>query len=527
MNWLRYTFRAIFVPLENGLDRLTGPAWNPLNHLGGLGFFFYWIVAVSGIYLYIFFDTGTTAAYQSVEYMTNEQWYLAGVMRSLHRYASDALVLFMVIHIVREFSLDRYRGARWFTWVTGMPIIWLVFAAGITGYWMVWDKLGHYVALVTAEWFDWLPIFGEPIARNFINPAFLESRFFTLLVFMHIILPLVLLGVLWIHLQRVSRPRINPPLGLAIGMFAMFLVLSFVQPATSQGPANLSTVPSRVELDWFYLAAYPLFDLWSNATVWGVAAVLSLMIVVLPLMPPMRRPAPALVDLANCNGCTRCVDDCPFAAVSMGPRTDGQSYQRQAIVSDNLCLSCGLCAGTCPTSLPFKNTREISPGIDLPGHSIDRLRETVDKEAGRLTGKQRIVVFGCERGPGLKGLHNNETATVSLPCVGMLPPSFVDYVLSRGLAEGVVLTGCQPDGCYFRYGIELTEQRLAGTRDPKLRKRVPRDRISTVWAGPGGARALSRAVASFRKSLPAIPDITPPDGPPKAPREYIKAVSDG
>ncbi|MDH3235208.1 MAG: hypothetical protein OEQ29_16945 [Alphaproteobacteria bacterium] len=133
MSWLRRLLRAGFVPFEAGLDRLVGPAWNPLNHLGALGFFFYWIVAVSGIYLYIFFDTGTTSAYLSVEYMTNKQWYAAGVMRSLHRYASDALVLFMVIHMARELSLDRYRGARWFTWVTGVPIIWLVFAAGDTG----------------------------------------------------------------------------------------------------------------------------------------------------------------------------------------------------------------------------------------------------------------------------------------------------------------------------------------------------------------------------------------------------------
>jgi hypothetical protein len=42
--------------------------------------------------------------------------------------------------MLREFSLDRYRGKRWFTWVTGMPILWLGFICGITGYWMVWDN---------------------------------------------------------------------------------------------------------------------------------------------------------------------------------------------------------------------------------------------------------------------------------------------------------------------------------------------------------------------------------------------------
>ena len=102
-------------------------------------------------------------------------------MRSLHRYASDAMVVVMVLHLLREFSLDRYRGPRWFTWVTGVPILLLVVASGITGYWLVWDKLAQYVAVVTTEWLDRLPIFGQSIARNFLSPDSLDDRFFTLL----------------------------------------------------------------------------------------------------------------------------------------------------------------------------------------------------------------------------------------------------------------------------------------------------------------------------------------------------------
>jgi len=143
MNRLRKVLRGGFLWLERGLGAVFPPAWNPLYHLGPLGFFCYWIVAVSGIYVFIFFDTGTTEAYDSLEYMTHDQWYLAGVMRSLHRYASDAMVLFMLVHLVREFSLDRYRGARWFIWVTGVPILWMVFASGVTGQLLVVDSGNH------------------------------------------------------------------------------------------------------------------------------------------------------------------------------------------------------------------------------------------------------------------------------------------------------------------------------------------------------------------------------------------------
>jgi quinol-cytochrome oxidoreductase complex cytochrome b subunit len=287
MTSVRTALRLLFERLERLLDHAFPSAWQPLYHLGALGFFFYWIVAVSGIYLYIFFDTGVAAAYGSVEYLTHQQWYAGGVMRSLHRYASDAMVVVMVLHLLREFSLGRHRGPRWFTWVTGVPILLLVVAAGITGYWLVWDKLAQYVAVVTTEWIDRVPIFGQSIARNFLSPDSLDDRFFTLLMFMHIVLPLLLLLVLWIHLQRVSRPQINPARGLAVGTFLTMLVLSLVKPALSQGPADLATVPALVGLDWFYLGFYPVLESWPGAASWGMLGALILILLALPWLPPL------------------------------------------------------------------------------------------------------------------------------------------------------------------------------------------------------------------------------------------------
>ena len=178
MSLAKRSLASAFLWLEGRLDKVFGTAWNPLYHLGALGFFYLWIVAISGIYLYILFDTGTTEAYASVDYMTYQQWYLGGVMRSLHRYASDGMVLMMAVHMLREYALDRYRGKHWFTWFTGVPILWLVIASGVTGYWLVWDTLAQYIAIASTEWLDWLPIFGEPVARNFLAAQELDDRFF-------------------------------------------------------------------------------------------------------------------------------------------------------------------------------------------------------------------------------------------------------------------------------------------------------------------------------------------------------------
>jgi len=271
-NWFQRPVRYLLHGLEAGFNTCFGDRWNPLYYLGSLAFFFFWVVAISGLYLYIFFETSITGAYASIESLTVEQWYLGGVMRSLHRYASDAMVVTMALHMLREFVMDRYRGVRWFSWLTGVPLIWLVYASGIGGYWLVWDELAQYIATMTAEWLDWLPLFDEPMSRNFLNQSTLSDRFFSLLAFLHIGIPLTLLMVMWIHVQRLGNPRTNPPRILIIGSLLALLVLSLVWPAVSQPPANLDLAVGTVSLDWYFLFVFPLLDAWSPATVWLFAA---------------------------------------------------------------------------------------------------------------------------------------------------------------------------------------------------------------------------------------------------------------
>ena len=74
MNLLKRSLRAIFARLEQLLASVFGPSLNPLVHLGPMGWFLFWVVAVSGIYVYIFFDTGVEQAYTSVEALTHDQW---------------------------------------------------------------------------------------------------------------------------------------------------------------------------------------------------------------------------------------------------------------------------------------------------------------------------------------------------------------------------------------------------------------------------------------------------------------------
>ncbi len=476
---------------------------NPFVWLGALGWYFYWIVAATGVYLYIFFDTGITDAYASVEYMTNDQWYAAGIMRSLHRYASDALVIVVVLHIFREFAFDRLRGRRFFAWLTGVPLLAFIYICGISGYWLVWDQLAQYIALATSEWLDTLPLFGEPIANNFLNNTTLGGRFFTLMVFIHIFGPLFMLLLMWVHIQRHSQAKVNPPRPLAIGTLVALTALSLIYPAVSQGPANLDVVPTDLGLDWYYLVAYPLLDVIPGGQMWLYLFMGFAILAALPWMPPAKRVPASEVNLNNCNGCTRCFDDCPFGAITMVPRTDGQAYDTQPRVNVNNCTSCGICVGSCPTATPFRRAGPLTPGIELPSRTIAGLREELVIATAELAGSARIVVFACDTSV-TDSIEGDDTAVIRLPCVGMLPPSFVDFALKRNHADGVMIAGCAEGDCHHRLGNEWTRERMARRRDPFLRRRVDTRRLLLSWLPRGATGRRRRALAEFRDSLEGL-----------------------
>lgn len=284
--------RAGFMAAEGVFNRAFGDKLNPLYHLGALTFYLFWLVVGSGLYLYAFFDTSVEGAYRSVEALTHGQWFAGGILRSVHCYASDAMVVCMLLHLARYWAFDRLRGFRWFSWVTGVVLIWLVFAAGVNGYMLPWDRLAQFVTQASFEWIDWLPGFGGTLIRNFIYDYSVSNRLFSLLVFIHIGVPLLILLLLWVHVQRVPKASTLPPRPIIVSVAVMLLILALVQPVVSQGgAARLAEVPAVLSVDWFLLALYPLVYLWPIGAVWGLVLGVTALLALAPWLPPRRRGA--------------------------------------------------------------------------------------------------------------------------------------------------------------------------------------------------------------------------------------------
>lgn len=328
----------VFLRLENGLNTIFGKALNPMYYLGAITFFMFWVVLVSGFYVYAFYNTGVTKAYASVEYLTHTQWYLGGIMRSLHRYASDGMVIFSITHMLRNFVFDRYRNFRWFSWVSGVALLWLTYMAGVNGYWLVWDKLAQFTVVATTEWLDVLPIFSTPLVRNFLFEGSVNDRLFSLLVFMHIGIPLSLLFLAFVHTQRVPQSKINPPWAIAIGMMLALLALALIKPAVSQGPANLSMVPAQLELDWFYLWIYPLLYMWSPWKLWALVLGMTAMFLITPWLGRVKRAANEFLITSR---------PCNHELTAKAGETILEAALRQEVMLPYMCRdgACGVCKG--------------------------------------------------------------------------------------------------------------------------------------------------------------------------------------
>jgi len=279
--------------LTAGFDRIFPLGANPWRCLGALAFLCLVAAIATGVIAYALYDTSVHGAYQSGRRLQEDPLLLGRLLRGLHRYSADACMLLTALHVLREAAHGHYRRPRLLSWLTGIPLAWLLWAAGLSGLWLLWDERALYSIAATAEWLQALPLATGLLTRDFLAQGALSDRFFSLILFAHIGVPLLLLGTMWAHVQRMTHARVWPPRPLLLGSLATFALLALAVPAESLGPALPGHVAASLSLDWFYQFPHALVDASSARLAWLLAATLTLALALMPLAPDPHQPRPA------------------------------------------------------------------------------------------------------------------------------------------------------------------------------------------------------------------------------------------
>jgi coenzyme F420-reducing hydrogenase delta subunit/Pyruvate/2-oxoacid:ferredoxin oxidoreductase delta subunit len=511
--------RALLSRLDTLFDRVYGWRYNPLYQSGTIAVLLLLVLIVTGIYLLLFYRIGSP--YASVERIQDQVW-TGRWIRTLHRYASDAAVIAIAAHALRMFLRGRSWGPRALAWVSGVGLLGLFVFIALTGFVMVWDVQGRYLAMEGARLLDALPIFSEPVARAFTGERPMPGAFFFLNYFLHIALPLGMALFLYIHVARVARPRLLPPRGLTWGVVGGLTVLSVLWPAPLPPRADPSVLLQDVPLDWFFAFWVPVSQALSPGLAWFVGGGVVLAVLTVPIWSaprPAARPAPSTVEERHCTGCVQCTLDCPYDAITMVARTDGRPGL-MASVAPEYCVSCGICAGSCaPMS--------IGPPGRTGRDQLAKVRRFLEE---RSPEPRDVVLLACSRGAGEIGEMERFQEAIVYPvdCIGSVHTSVAEYLL-RGGAGGVLFAACPTRDCWNREGTKGARARLFDGREAELKERVDRSRIRFVEAGAAERGALAGAVDDFREAVHRLaPGAGEPDEPQVAECDRpVHAATDG
>ena len=173
--------------------------------LGGLSFFFFLVLTVTGVYLMFFYVPSATQAYSDILRIQSEVPF--GLLtRNIHRWAAHLMVFFVFLHMMRVFYHGAYKPPREFNWVVGVVLLFLTVFLSFTGYLLPWDQIAFWAVTIGNNIASYAPLFNTP--GQLLIFGGIEVGQNTLLRFyvLHVILmPLVAAIFLAVHFWRIRK----------------------------------------------------------------------------------------------------------------------------------------------------------------------------------------------------------------------------------------------------------------------------------------------------------------------------------
>ena len=203
----------------------------------------------------------------------------------------------------------------------------------------------------------------------------------------------------------------------------------------------------------------------------------------------------ATVDEDLCVGCGRCVDVCPYHALTSKPETG------LVEVTEVKCKGCGSCAATCPVGAMQLRHLQRQPNLRDGGESDKRMTEV----AKMTEFVPRIVAFCCNycayAAADLAGVsrmqYPPQIRIIRVPCSGKVDMTYLLRAFESG-ADGVVVAGCLEGGCHF----------VEGNFHEKARVNFARDMLAAVGIDPARLEMFNFSSSMAPRFIEIVNEVT-------------------
>lgn len=174
-------------------------ARNPLYFLGGFTFLALIIQVLTGTLLAFYYQPTPESAYNSVKFLMNEVRF-GGMVRSLHFYGANLMIIFVVLHMLRVFYTGAFKPPRHKNWLVGVTLLILTLGFGFTGYLLPWDQMAYWATKVGTETMAGVPYFGKYLMIGARGGLKITSYTLTRFYIVHVmLLPILTIGLVLVH----------------------------------------------------------------------------------------------------------------------------------------------------------------------------------------------------------------------------------------------------------------------------------------------------------------------------------------
>lgn len=279
--------------------------------------FVFFLQVVTGLALWMGYSANAKHAWESVYFIQHEMT-LGWLLRGIHHFAAQAMVVLLLFHLVQVVVDGAYRAPREINFWLGLILMQIVLGLGLTGYLLPWDQKGYYATQVATGIMGSTPVVGESLQQLMQGGPEYGHHTLTRFFALHAgVLPALLVAFLFLHIYVFRRhgltikephakssddmfwpDQILKDAVACLAVLAAILTLSIWKGAELTAPANPAEAYDAARPEWYYLFLFRFLkfpwvsqagELTHLGEAFGAVVVPGLLMGVLAAMPLIAR----------------------------------------------------------------------------------------------------------------------------------------------------------------------------------------------------------------------------------------------